>query len=601
MRIRREGSAVLYTAMKLTLGLFMIVFLSSGFCACSLQPDIPQEGEIAPVEKKETPEINDVTLQDNKYVYMYDEEDSVVTMYLTVRKGNAAENTDHTWSEINGYSIFDYEEMGVERYKVEAILQVGNEDGPMAGELGYGLKIPNATVQIRGNTTTTMAQKSYKIMLNNNAEAWRNQKTIALNKHVFDGLRFRNKLSYDLIKKIPNMISLRTQFVHLYVKDETKEEPDEAFADYGLYTQVEQPNTRFLRNHGLDTGGQLYKMNYFEFFRYEDVIKLKTDPTYDVKEFEKILEIKGDNDHSKLIDMLTSLNDYTKPIEEIFEKYFDADNYFTWLAFNILTGNIDTQSRNCYLYSPLNSDTWYFISWDCDDMLMRQEYSIIKPEVAAQNLGYEVGISNYWGAVLHNRVLREDKYRKLLDGAINELRAKYLSAEKINALIKTYRPVVEPYVYTMPDMMYARLTPKEYESVATTLANEIEKNYQLYLDDLKAPKPFYLDVPQANGEKIIFNWDSSYSLQGQDITYKFELAKDYLFTDIVYREEGLQFPTVTIDKLNPGQYFFRVYSIAEDGESQVALTYYFSSDFIRYFGVQQFYVLTGGEIVPDEA
>ena len=601
MRIRREGSAVLYTAMKLTLGLFMIVFLSSGFCACSLQLDIPQEGEIAPVEKKETPGINDVTLQDNKYVYMYDDEDSVVTMYLTVRKGNAAENTDHTWSEINGYSIFDYEEMGVERYKVEAILQVGNEDGPIAGELGYGLKIPNATVQIRGNTTTTMAQKSYKIMLNNNAEAWRNQKTIALNKHVFDGLRFRNKLSYDLIKKIPNMISLRTQFVRLYVKDETKEEPDEAFADYGLYTQVEQPNTRFLRNHGLDTGGQLYKMNFFEFFRYEDIIKLKTDPTYDVKEFEKILEIKGDNDHSKLIDMLTSLNDYTKPIEEIFEKYFDADNYFTWLAFNILTGNIDTQSRNYYLYSPLNSDTWYFIPWDCDAVLFKQEYSIINPEESAQDLGYEVGISNYWGDVLHNRVLRVEKYRKLLDDAINELRAEYLSAEKINALIKTYRSVVEPYVYTMPDIMYARLTEKEYDRVATTLANEIERNYQLYLDDLKAPKPFYLDVPQANGEKIIFNWDSSYSLQGQDITYKFELAKDYLFTDIVYREEGLQFPTVTIDKLNPGQYFFRVYSIAEAGESQVAMAYYVSSDSIKYYGVQRFYVLTGGEIVPDEA
>lgn len=600
MRIRREGSAVLYTAMKLTLGFFMIVFLSSGFLACSFQPDVPQKGEAVPVEKEETPGINDVTLQDNNYVYMYDEEDSVVTMYLTVRKGNAAENSDHTWSEINGYSIFDYEAMGVERYKVEAILQVGNEDGPIAGELGYGLKIPNARVQIRGNTTTTMAQKSYKITLNNNAEAWRNQKTIALNKHVFDGLRFRNKLSYDLIKEIPGLISLRTQFVHLYVKDETKEEPDKAFVDYGLYTQVEQPNTRFLRNHGLDTGGHLYKMNYFEFFRYEEVIKLKTDPTYDVKEFEEILEIKGDNDHTKLIDMLTSLNDYTKPIEGVFEKYFDADNYFTWLAFNILTGNIDTQSRNYYLYSPLNSDTWYFIPWDCDAVLFKQEYSLLNPEEAAQDLGYEVGISNYWGDVLHNRVLREEKYRKMLDDAINELRAKYLSAEKINALIKTYRPVVEPYVYTMPDIMYARLTPKEYDSVATNLANEIERNYQLYLDDLKAPKPFYLDVPQADGEKIIFNWDASYSFKGQDITYTFELAKDYPFKDIIYREEGLQFPTVTIDRLKPGQYFFRVYSTDEDGESQVAMTYYVSPDSLKYYGVQRFYVLTGGEIISDE-
>ena len=147
--------------------------------------------------------------------------------------------------------------------------------------------------------------------------------------------------------------------------------------------------------------------------------------------------------------------------------------------------------------------------------------------------------------------------------------------------------------------MYARLTEKS--TTELPLLCQRNENYQLYLDDLKAPKPFYLDVPQANGEKIIFNWDSSYSLQGQDITYKFELAKDYLFTDIVYREEGLQFPTVTIDKLNPGQYFFRVYSIAEAGESQVAMAYYVSSDSIKYYGVQRFYVLTGGEIVPDEA
>ncbi|MFR3321636.1 MAG: hypothetical protein ACLTSZ_11500 [Lachnospiraceae bacterium] len=34
------------------------------------------------------------------------------------------------------------------------------------------------------------------------------------------------------------MISLRTQFVHLYVKDLT-EDTGAAFEDYGLYTQVE--------------------------------------------------------------------------------------------------------------------------------------------------------------------------------------------------------------------------------------------------------------------------------------------------------------------------------------------------------------------------
>lgn len=58
---------------------------------------------------------------------------------------------------------------------------------------------------------------------------------------MFEGLRFRNKLAYDLMKDIPQMISARTQFVHLYVKDET-EGGSGVFEDYGLFTQVEQMN-----------------------------------------------------------------------------------------------------------------------------------------------------------------------------------------------------------------------------------------------------------------------------------------------------------------------------------------------------------------------
>lgn len=47
--------------------------------------------------------------------------------YLTVRRGNTVENTNHSWSEVNQYSAYDYEKMGVKRYQVEGLLQVGNE------------------------------------------------------------------------------------------------------------------------------------------------------------------------------------------------------------------------------------------------------------------------------------------------------------------------------------------------------------------------------------------------------------------------------------------------------------------------------------------
>src|SRR5699024_6712839 len=99
-----------------------------------------------------------------------------------------------------------------------------------------------------------------------------------------------------------------------------------AFVDYGLFTQVEQPNGRFLRNHGLSQNGNLYKANMCEMYRYEDKIRLATDPLYDVNVFSEVLEPKNDEDHSKLIEMLEAVNNYTLPIEEVIGTYFDVEN-----------------------------------------------------------------------------------------------------------------------------------------------------------------------------------------------------------------------------------------------------------------------------------
>ena len=73
----------------------------------------------------------------------------------------------------------------------------------------------------------------------------------------------------------------------------------------------------------------------------------------------KLLEIKGSTDHRKLIQMLEAVNDYSIPIDTVLEEYFNEENITYWMGFQILMGNVDTQSRNVYLYSPLNSDTWY--------------------------------------------------------------------------------------------------------------------------------------------------------------------------------------------------------------------------------------------------
>ena len=187
--------------------------------------------------------------------------------------------------------MYDYEEMGVERYAVNGLLQVGDENGPVEGELGYGQNVPNATVTIRGQSSSRNAQKNYKITIRDDKGMWNDQRVINLNKHMSDFPRFSNKLCYDLQSELPDLISLRTQFVHLYVRD-MSEGGSGVFEDYGLYTQVEQLNKRALKSHGLDKNGQLYKINFFEFYRYEDVIMPKNDADYNVEEFEQYLEIK---------------------------------------------------------------------------------------------------------------------------------------------------------------------------------------------------------------------------------------------------------------------------------------------------------------------
>ena len=552
------------------------------------------ETEQVKTEKAEKEEINEIHLRDKDSLYENDDDTSVVTMYLTVSKGNLSENTYHTWKEINSYSVYDYEDMGVERYQVAGLLQVGDENGPIEGEVGYGESVPNATVQIRGQTSSQNAQKNYKIELKKNKGTWRGQRTINLNKHMTEGMRFRNKLAYDLIRGIPQMVGLRTQFVHLYVKDNT-EESGGKFEDYGIYTQVEQLNKTALKSHGLDSNGQLYKINFFEFYRYEDIIKKEDDAGYDKTAFEKMLEIKGDSDHTKLIDMLTDLNDYSIGIEDVLKEHFDEENIVYWMAFQILMGNVDTQNRNVYLYSPLNSDIWYFIAWDNDDCLKRPEYEL---KNYSDQSSWEKGISNYWGNILFQRCLKLRSFREKLNDAILDLR-EYLNKDMLTSKIESYKNVLKPYLYSMPDAEYEPLTSEQYDQIAASLPDEIEKNYQLYLESLETPMPFYIGVPTIDGDKLKFNWDVSYDLDAEDITYSVEVARDYLFQDVIYQNTTLTVPEDEMDLPEAGQYFVRIRATNTSGKTQDAFDYYVTDEG-KHYGMRCFYITEDSTVEEDD-
>lgn len=541
-------------------------------------------------------EINDeeeIHIRDKDLLYENQDNTEIVTMYLTVSRGNAAEGTDHSWEEINTYSAYDYEEMGVDRYQVAGLLQVGDETGVLPGELGYGQLSSNCTVQIRGQSSSKGAQKNYKIKLKENKGNWRGQTTIALNKHQSEGLRFRNKMAFDMLADIEELMSLRTTFVHLYVKDTTETE-NAKFEDYGIYTQVEQLNKTALERHGLDKRGHLYKINLCEFYRYEDAIVMKDDPAYDVQKFEEILEIKGDDDHTKLITLLEKINDYSISIEDILDEHFDIENVTYWMAFNMLVGNIDTQNRNFYLYSPQNTERWYIYPWDLDAMLRRTEFEVLG---SVNYESWESGVSNYWGNILFQRCLKSEYFRSALDQAVEDLHQRF-SDEYINSYAEAYRALLKPYVYSGRDQIYAPLTEAEYDYVTEQITAEMEDNYARYLESWERPMPFYIGDPEQTENGYTVQWGASYDFDFEDIVYSFELSKDYDFTATILKKEDLQIPTTEFPKLEAGQYFMRVKAQNESGQMQDAFDYYASKNG-KVYGTKCFFVDEDGNIVGD--
>ena len=570
--------------------LLLAVLTLAGCAAESAVPEAPAgESPVAQAIPKET--LSEGNIRDNDALYEGRDPTSVISMYLTVSTGNEADSSNHTWAEVNAHSTYYYDDLGIDRYKVEGILQIDDGSGLGEGSYGYGETVPNVTVQVRGQISSTAASKSYKIRIKAGKDAYNGQRTLALNKHASDPYRFLNKMCYDLLADIPQLLSARTQFVRLYVKDTTAGGSGN-YVDYGLYTMVEQINRTYLKNHGLDEHGELYKVNtLFEWYDYDAVMAVGGD--YDETEFAYYLEVKGSDDHADLRNTLVRLQNYSIPITEIIENDFDAENLCYWLAFQILVGNYDTGPRNLYLYSPLNSQKWYFISWDMDASFRRSYNSSSEYPLG---LSWERGITQFVSTVLFQRMMKEVCYRQQLDDAIHDLMEHALAPEKIAERAAAYSTVVKHDIYNNAfSKGFSQLTPKEYDRYVSMLASEIQINYEYYLDSLARPWPFFVNPPEYHEDGIFFSWGAAYDIQGESVTYAYQLATDYRLQRVLSEGSGLAIPYAKVGLLEPDTYYLKVTATNESGHTTDCFDAYSLADG-KIYGCYVFTVEPDGTI-----
>lgn len=511
-----------------------------------------------------------IPLKDNQTIYLEDKT-KVHDIYLIILPSFDDEGNEITFDELNSHTNFREDKPTLNAYFV-------NTDQSINSSLENEY-IENATITLRGHSTMGSEQKSYKIKLLNQ-ESFLGFNILNLNKHPFDSYRVRNKIAFELFEEIPNFTSMRTRLVNLYIKDMTSKK-DGGFIDYGLFTHIEQPNRDFLKDHNLDNNGYLYKAEEFEYFRYEYAIRDIEDPLYDESEFSSILEPKVAKNHEKIIKMLDDVNNYNLNIDKVLDTHFNRDNYFTWLAINILLGNYDTVTQNFFLYSTHDNPQWYLLPWDYDGSL-GEDLSIQYD--ADGNFQALVGVANYWNSVLHQRVFQNRRNLIELNKKIEEVYS-ILTKEKLESVARKYLPIVKEE--HRKNQIYRRdYKIDDFNTLIDDISNTPRENRRLYYDSLEKPMPVHLGDIEKGVSGYNFFWTDSFDLQGDSLSYTIQISHSPNFGDILYEKTRIRDSSIEIN-IEPGVYFWRIIVVDSKGNTQRAFDQYKIEDNKIYFGIRR--------------
>ncbi|GEM_PF-802037 len=508
------------------------------------------------------------SLTDDKSVYS-NENDNLENMYVTICTGNTV-----TFSQVNAWNIESTYEKPFMNVRFDYATPATDTTGV----------VPNATIEQRGQWCTYSQLKSYKISLNSGAPLYKGRDQVLINKHPWDLTKMRNKLAFDLMKLFPGVFALKTQFCHVYIRDLNSS--DKSYKDYGLFTRIEDVGKAYLETRGIERTMYMYKAEDFK-FRLYPALKSETDPTYNLDEFEKVVEVKGIEQHARFLEMLNAVNS-TQNINDVIAKYFDRDNYINWLATNCLLSNTDTTSGNFYLFSPVDQDKWYFIPWDFDDSL--GYYDQLGSDNSDVPPWKKDGAEMYAEVVLTRKFLKDPQNVADLTAKIEQLSTianKTLVSQKID----TFYNVTNALVTRNPDLILIT-DPEEIGTNVTTYRNEVQrlKNVldiakQNYYNGLQKPMPVLLNEVQQVGSSCTFSWDS-FDFQGDSLKYRFVLARDVNFSNVVTDRSNLTDSSLTLN-LSAGTYYWKVTVTDSKGHTQIATSIIYRENDNDVFGVKQ--------------
>lgn len=426
----------------------------------------------------------------------------------------------------------------------------------------------NATMRPRGGVGSRAAGiQSYRVRLQ--GQPFWGHRTLMLNKHLGDPSRLRNALSFQLFQEMDNIVSMRTQFVHLFVNGD----------DLGLYTMIESHGSRYLRNHNLDERGHLFKIGLpsdtNSFFHFDGVHREARNQS-----IESTAEIEAGYTHDGLIDMIDAVYS-DMDIDQVIDRHFNRENLLTYFAALYLMENPDTRVQNYMLYTtPREPSRIYFLPWDWDNAFLPRDTRTVFVGRWRQGFGTwsEMGIVN--------RMLKDPEIVDALILKMVELAQTSLSQERVNALVDQLVAAVEPFTLRRPELL--EMTPEKLAAEAAVIKSVIVDSAHQLSHFIERPLPVSVDdvTYDSDGDAVTFHWQESFDLQGDPIYYEVVLFNDSQWSDDnVVWHSNLTMNTylpVTIADLPPGvtagRYYWMVYVYDSEGN-------YTTSNNVDTFGV----------------
>lgn len=226
--------------------------------------------------------------------------------------------------------------------------------------------VENVGFRLRGNTSRYSQKKSFKVSFNEfvSGRTYQEVKKLNLNGQHNDPSMIREKLFYDVWNSY-GMPVRRSSFVKLFINDRY----------YGLYTNIEEFDKKWLNRTFPDNDGNLYKCTY-----PADLVYLGQDQSlykniwsgtvtggraYDLQTNETA------DDYSGLVQLISTLNiqDDQEFIQQI-DNILDIESTLKAFAFDVISGNWDDymyNKNNYFLYQSQTSGKFTFITYDTDN------------------------------------------------------------------------------------------------------------------------------------------------------------------------------------------------------------------------------------------